>query len=122
MSFSVREINVGQYVVVKHEGQLTLKAFEDARAAAKRLLKDNRWSRLLIDVRSATHRVPIAEVFFVMKSLSEVFPGTKIALIFPPDRTDEGEFAETVASNRGIRLKSFSNYEQAVAWLTATPA
>jgi hypothetical protein len=120
MSFTVKAINVGEYVMVRHEGELTLQHFEEARSAAKRLLDSNRWDRLLIDVRDAAHRVPIAEVFFVMKSLSEVFPGKKIALLFPPGRTEEGEFAETVASNRGVRLKSFSNYEQAAAWLAET--
>jgi hypothetical protein len=122
MSFSVRAINVGEYVVVRHEGQLTRRQFENARLAAKRLLDENRWKRLLIDVRSAVTRVPIAEVYFVMKSLREVFPDTKIGLIFPPDRADEGKFAETVAVNRGVTLKSFTEYEKAVAWLTMSPA
>ena len=117
MSFSVKSVNVGEYVMVRHEGQLTLQNFEKARSAAKRLLDGNSWNRLLIDVRAAV-RVPIAEVFFIMKSISEVFPGSKIALLVPGERTDEGEFAETVASNRGVRLKSFSNYEQAAAWLS----
>ena len=60
MSYSVKAINVGEYVMVRHEGELMLQHFEEAREAVKKLLDSNHWNRLLIDVRDAAHRVPTA--------------------------------------------------------------
>ena len=117
MSFTVKAINVGQYVMVMHEGHLIKKEFEEARLIVKRMLDENNWNKLLIDVRNAVDRVPVAEVYYVMKTISTALPFIKIALLFPPERREEGEFAETVAMNRGVRLKYFLDYGEAAAWL-----
>ena len=40
-------------------------------------------------------------------------------ILCPQGREEDGRFADTVAENRRVKLKSFTDYEQAVAWLTA---
>jgi hypothetical protein len=119
MSFIIKTINnVSKYVIVEHEGELTREEFEAARAIAKIKLDKNNWRKLLVDVRSTVKSMPTVDVYYVMENNIKVLPYVKIALVFPPERKAEGDFAETVAANRGVRLRSFIDYEQAVAWLT----
>ena len=40
----------------------------------------------------------------------KVFPFVQIAAIFPPEREENGLFADNVAANRGVKLKSFVDY------------
>jgi hypothetical protein len=53
-----------------------------------------------------------------MDAIARELSHVRIGLVFPPEREEEGNFAENVAVNRGVQLKSFTDYEQAVAWLT----
>jgi hypothetical protein len=118
MSFITKAINIGEYVLVRHEGQLNTPEFEEARLSAKRILNEYHWNRLLVDLRGVINRVSLADVYYFMESNTRVLPFIKIGLLFPPEREENGRFAEQVASNRGVHLKSFVDYEQAVAWLT----
>ena len=119
MSFVIKSINnFSKYVIVEHQGELTREEFEEARAIAKIKLDKNNWRRLLIDVRCTVKSMPTVDVYYAMEGNIKVLPYVSIALVFPPERKGEGDFAEAVASNRGVRLKSFIDYDQAVAWLT----
>jgi hypothetical protein len=118
MSFTAKAVNVDQYVLLRHEGRLTRREFKEGRLSAKRILAEQRWNWLLVDVRSVVNRLPIAEVYYAIETNKSVLPGAKIALVFPPEREEEGKFADMVAANRSVQLKSFMDYEQAVVWLT----
>jgi hypothetical protein len=119
MSFTIRTINkFSKYVIVEHEGELTREEFEEARAIAKVKLDENRWSNLLVDLRGIVKGMPLADVYYVIGSNVNVLQNVRIALLFTPELETEGRFAEDVAANRSVRLKSFIDYERAVAWLT----
>ncbi len=107
--------------VRRHEGRLFMKDFGEAHLSVKRMLDENNWNKLLIDVRNAADHVPFADMYNVVISISKGLPLVRIGLVFPPERKEEGEFAETVATNRWMQLKSFWDYDDAVAWLTANP-
>jgi hypothetical protein len=119
MSFAIRTINtLRKYVLIEHEGELTREEFEEARAIAKVKLDEKRWSNLLVDLRGTAKSMPIVDLYYVMGSNVNVLPNVRIALLIAPELETEGRFAEDVAANRGVRLKSFIDYEQAAAWLT----
>jgi hypothetical protein len=118
MPFTMKAINVGEYVLIRHEGRLTREEYEESTASTKRLLDEHRWNRLLVDLRGVANRVPIADVYYIIEFDKEVFPIAKIGVVFPPERQEDGRFADTVSENRGVHLKSFVDYVQAVAWLT----
>lgn len=65
------------------------------------------------------NRVPIADVFYIIEFDKKVFPLVRIGVVFTPGREEDGRFADTVAKNRSLKLKSFVDYEKAVAWLNA---
>ncbi len=117
MSLTTEAIYDGEYVLVRHAGT-TRDEFVEARSIAKRILDEHRWNKLIIDMRGVEGRVSIADAYYSMESIATELSHVRIGLVFPPEREEEGRFAETVATNRGVRLKSFTDYEQAVVWLT----
>lgn len=119
MPFIEKAIHDGEYVLIRHEGTLTREEFEESTVSTKKLLDEHRWNRLLVDLRGVMNRVPIADVFYIIEFDKKVFPFVRIGVVFPPGREEDGRFADTVAENRSVKLKSFVDYEQAVAWLTA---
>lgn len=118
MPFAVKAMDVGEFVLVRHEVQFTREEFEESTVSTKKLLDEHCWSRLLVDLRGVVNRVPIADVFYIIEFDKKIFPLVQIAVVFPPGREEDGRFAETVAENRSVNLKSFADYEQAAAWLT----
>jgi hypothetical protein len=118
MPFTTEAVAADQYVLIRHEGHLTREELEEGRSSAKKMLEENNWKKLLVDMRGVKNRLASVDVFHVMESNRTVLPFIKIGLVFPPEREEEGRFAENVATNRGGHLKSFVDYEQAVAWLT----
>ena len=51
-----------------------------------------------------------------------LYPFTKFAYLLIHPVLDPQRFGETVAVNRGMRVKAFDNPEDAFAWLELTPA
>jgi membrane-associated protease RseP (regulator of RpoE activity) len=117
MPFTVSAIDDGGYVLVRHEGKLTRQEFEESTVSTRNILAEHQWNKLLIDLRGVANRVSIADVYFIIEFDLRVFPSVIIGVVFPPERKEDGRFADTVAENRGVKLKSFVEYEQAVAWL-----
>lgn len=120
MPFTQTAIHDGEYILIRHEGRLTIQEYEESTVSTRRLLDEHRWNRLLIDLRNVTSRVSVTDVYYIIEFDRKVFPLVSIAVIFPPEREENGRFADTVAENRSVKLKSFTDYEKAVAWLTAT--
>ena len=118
MPFTVEDVDASEYVLIRHEGKFTRDEFEESTVSTKKLLDEHRWNRLLVDLRGVENRVPIADVYYIIEFDKKVFPLIRIGTVFPPGLEEDGKFADTVAENRGVRLKSFTDYEQAVAWLT----
>lgn len=120
MPFGEKAIHDGEYVLLRNEGQWTIQEYEEFTATTKRLLDERRWKRLLVDLRDITNRVSVTDIYFIVDSGKKVFPQVRIGVVFPPGREEECRFADMVADNRRVELKSFTVYEQAVAWLTTT--
>jgi len=53
-----------------------------------------------------------------MKELKHEFPSNvSLALVVSQERTTFGRFIEAAAVNNGVRLKSFTDTNEAVTWL-----
>ena len=120
MSFSIEvEDNI---VVVTLAGSRPL---EDALAScqeAAQLASRKGITRVLADITETTSSVPTTEAYAVCSHLAEVFdPGVRIALVYSPERVPapNARFAETVAMNRGVMLRAFSEADVARKWIGA---
>ncbi len=63
MSFMVKAINVGEYVLLRYEGQLTTPEIEQSIKSVNELFDDLRWNKLLIDLRNMINRILLADVY-----------------------------------------------------------
>jgi hypothetical protein len=118
VSFSAKEIMGDEYVLLQHEGTLTIEELYAGRVEARDLLEKNRWKRLLIDLSQASIGVRLIELFTFTVSHSETFPRyLVIAVVGNQENSQDTDFAEAVACNRGLRMKVFHDCDQARAWL-----
>jgi len=118
MSFSTKEIMEEEYVLLRHEGTLTIDELYAGRIEARDLLEKNRWKRLLVDLSQASIGVRLIELFNFTVSHSATFAGyLVIAVVGSHENSQDTTFAEAVAHNRGLRMKVFHDFDQARAWL-----
>ena len=118
MSFTTKAIAADEYVLVLHEGRLTIQELNEARAKAITILEANKWKKMLVDLRGALIGVNDGEIFFFSSSHREKFPlNMKIAVVGNPRDHDKTSFADTVSGNRGVPMQTFDNWDQATEWL-----
>ena len=91
-------------------------------------------SRVLVDGREVTGNPNIIQRFLYGESAAlavrsyvvdnRIPRDTKFAYILTPPVFDIGRFGETVAVNRGMKVKTFEKIDEGVAWLLsgASPA
>ena len=114
MPFSTEFMNNGEYVLVRFEGMIRHCEFDQAHAAVKKQLKERGWGRLLVDLRQAKNRIDAANVYSSAQSTKNDAPWVSFAILYPPHGKDV-LFAEDF--KRRLRLQSFTDQEEAQAWL-----
>ena len=109
---------------VKGDGDLATSKRIIREIAALQLPKE---CDLLLDIRDAVAKHSVADVYEAVAEMvkhREAFSGRKFAIV---DADDEFfyrnvKLAEICAQNRGIDLRGFTDYEEALRWLnTETP-
>ena len=118
MSFTTRAITVAKHVLVLHEGVLKTQEMNEARTKAIDILEAHKWKKMLVDLRKAKIGANGLELFYFSSTHHEKFPlGMKIAVVANPQDHDKTSFADTVSSNRGVRMQTFHDWDQAMEWL-----
>jgi hypothetical protein len=107
------------YVLLEHEGKVTVDEAREARDALLPLLAEHNLRRLLIDWRRASAFPQTAEFYFFVTESSASEPRIKCALVHSAESGGLAQFVENVARNRGISLNAFASRDQAVQWLLA---
>jgi hypothetical protein len=118
MSDNVEVLRKEGYLHITFSGAFSL-------AAAKRSVdvlvetcgKEN-CNKVLFDCRPMTGDMPIFERYEIAKYGAESLPyRIKVAMLGREDQVSPDDFFETVAVNRGLILKVFSDMDKAIAWL-----
>jgi hypothetical protein len=79
-----------------------------------------RVDRVLCDELDLEHRLGTFEIFRAAEFLSaRVPPAVRISVVCDPRFLADARFWETVAVNRGLRVRVFTDVESAHSWLTA---
>jgi hypothetical protein len=75
-------------------------------------------TRVLVDTTGVTAKLSVIEDYEFIKELRHRLPfGVSIALVAPQKWAKDSRFIEYVAVNNGVRLKSFAEEAEALAWL-----
>lgn len=80
----------------------------------------NQIYRILIDIRQAEVEASTLDIYQVTSMLADHFtPVTRHAIVQSNEESLKaaGEFFETVASNRGILARCFTDKDEALSWL-----
>jgi hypothetical protein len=122
MAHNITVLESGILEIV-HTGKMTVREAHASRDEAGPMMKARGLRRVLTDVSRTNHDDSTMDLFKFNSTHYDVFPrGTRIAVVIPPEseHRESAQFAETVASNRGISMKTFLTYEDAKNWLVET--
>jgi hypothetical protein len=109
-------------VKVTHSGRMTIVEASASRTEAAAIMKELGLVLILADVSQTDHDETTTDLYEFNSSHYDVFPPrSRLAVVIPPvpEQAASARFAETVALNRGIRMKIFLTCDEALMWLTA---
>ncbi len=83
-----------------------------------KLAKDHKCKRFLNDMREAEIKLSITDLYYASaEAILSEFDRTWKRAILVKEKTRELEFYEITASNKGLTLKVFEDYDEALDWL-----
>ena len=128
MSYELKYNAELQLMELQFTGEMTFKDIQDAAAALARMTKETGSVLLLNDCRQATIRMSTVEIYEVPNALRDILAANGVdifsirrALVAQDDLENFG-FFETVAVNRGQRVKLFTDIDEARRWLLGPAA
>jgi len=119
MPVNVKVINTKDFIKTTATGVLDFAASKQAILDIASQIKQPGEYEVLVDTRGAEVILSISDLYDLGVALAD-HPSlrlSKIGLLTPKGAVDNAGFLETVASNRGVRIKAFTNFEQAITWL-----
>lgn len=122
MASKVMIIHAKDFLSVTGEGTLDFEGSKKALreiAAAAGSLSDY---EVLLDTRKAQSQLSTIDLWYLaaeLASLGTAF-GRKTAVLCPQERFDDAGFFAMCAQNRGLQVRGFSSFEDAIKWLTET--
>lgn len=120
MTYTVELTEDKTYVRVVFADAMVREEHEQGRDEAIRALADNGWDRLLVDARRIDAKMSVLDDFeFTQENRSTLLQSVRIAVIHRVDETGRFRFIEDVAVNRGVKMRVFSNPEEAIDWFVA---
>lgn len=119
MTTDIRLINARDFVRVTSEGKLdfeqSMKILTEIALATAPLVA----YEILLDTRQAHVQISEADLWYLAAELSKLrkaFSG-KTAVLCPVERFDDAAFFALCSKNRGIMVKAFTSFEDAINWL-----
>lgn len=122
MSTDIRIIHAHDFVRATAEGKLDFETSKKALievASATAHLVDY---EILLDTRRAHSRMSATDLWYLAAELSKLRESfsRKTAVLCPIEDFDDAAFFELCARNRGLRVRAFTSFEDAINWLSGT--
>lgn len=108
--------NKGDHLFVDIRGQYSLQFFLDCIASVAARCREESLYKVLIDIREVTGNPSIMDRFRLGVAVADTWRSTIQAAIVAP-RLMVNRMTETVAFNRGGRIKVFFDTPEALRWL-----
>ena len=114
-------------VLVRYSGTMVPEETNEARSKTAAELALARFRKVLIDLTEIERRsgFSIASLYRGGLSWSETMPrDVRVAVLYSPKTSGPRDvgFFETVATNRGVSMKTFQKMDEALAWLNSADA
>ncbi len=119
MPVNVKVINTKDFIKSTATGTLDFAASKQAILDIASQIKQPGEYEVLVDTREAEVVLSIVDLYELGEALANhpSLRRSKIGLLAPKKGSDDAGFLETVAGNRGVRIKAFTDFEQAITWL-----
>lgn len=119
MPINVKVIHAKEFIRSTVSGALDFAESQRAILDLAAQIKQIGEYEVLIDIRGAETILSITNLYELAVALAgqSSLIDSKIALLGPLSGMDQAYFFETVAQNRGARIRAFTNFEEAITWL-----
>ena len=119
MPVNIKVIHTRDFIKSTATGVLDFTASKQAILEITSQIKQPGEYEVLVDTREAKSVLSVTNIFELGKALADQssLRHSKIGLIAPMSDTDKAAFFETVAVNRGVNIRAFTDFEQAITWL-----
>jgi hypothetical protein len=119
MPVNVKVIHTREFIQTTAMGALDFAASKQALLDIASLIRQPGEYEVLVDTREAEATLSISDLFQLGKALADhpSLRRSKIGLLTPMSEADNARFLENVAQNRGVRIRAFTSFEQAMTWL-----
>ena len=119
MPVNVKVINAKEFIRTTVSGSLDLAESKRGILDIASQIKQPGEYEVLIDIRGAETILSIANLSELAVALAgqSSLIDSKIGVLGPMSGVDKAQFFETVAQNRGARIRTFTNFEEAITWL-----
>jgi hypothetical protein len=119
MPVNVKVIRTKEFIKSTATGSFDLAASKQALLDIVSLIKQPGEYEVLVDTRGAETKLETTDLFELGNALA-AHPSlrrSKVATLVPMSDMDNAHFLETVAQNRGVRMRAFTDFEAAMTWL-----
>jgi hypothetical protein len=124
MSYERHIVRKGDYLLIRYTGALSasdLPGDQNIFQNIAALCRDYGCERVLLDARELAVDLGAWDLHQLGSFVSEVpDKAIKFAMLGTQDQVPADKFIENVATNRGGRLRVFTEEDEAVAWLSGT--
>jgi len=119
MPVNVKVINAKEFIRTTVSGALDLAESKRGILDVASQIKQPGECEVLIDIRGAETILSIADCYELAVALAgqPSLIDSKIGLLGPMSGVDQAQFFATVAQNRGARIRTFTDFEEAITWL-----
>ena len=119
MPVNVKVIQTNDFIKTTATGAVDFAASKQAILEIASQIRQPGEYEVLVDTRGADVLLSIGELYELGVALAEhaSLRRSKIGLLAPMSDVDKARFLETVAQNRGVRIRAFTDFEQAITWL-----
>jgi hypothetical protein len=119
MPVNVKVISAKEFIRTTVSGALDFAESQQAILDIASQIKQPGEYEVLIDIRGAETILSIADLYELAVALAgqSSLIDSKIGILGPMNDVDKAYFFETVAQNRGARIRAFTDFEEAITWL-----
>jgi hypothetical protein len=124
MPVNVKVIHAKDFVKTTITGILNFAVSQQALLDIAAEIKQPGEYEILLDIREAQTVLSVVDIYELGEALA-AHPSlrrSKIALLTSMSDTTQAAFLETVTANQGVRVRVFTDFEEAISWLVLQEA
>ncbi len=116
MAFKIRILDHFDIIELRFEGVVDVEEFLETRSQVCSMYEQHGSLNALVDMREMEFGMSTLRIYEFASTIKHPI-GASIALLCRPNDND-ARFFETVAINNGVQIKLFTDYSEALAFLT----